>query len=268
MDRRVIISADDFGLSLAVNDAVEQAHRNGILTTASLMVAGDAAADAVRRARAMPGLKVGLHAVVIEGASVLRSPHLTDANGWFPSGQLRLGVRYALDGPARRALRREIAAQYAAFAATGLRLDHVNAHKHMHLHPVVGAMLIAEGAGYGLRAIRIPSEPGSVLRACGERPGVGAAALERWTALLRWQARRAGLQTNDHVFGIAWSGQMTQARVLRLLPHLPLGTSEIYFHPATYADPTLQRLMPGYQHAAELQTLLSPAVRAAIDALT
>ena len=255
---RVIISADDFGLSPAVNEGIERAHREGILSTASLMVGGPAAADAVSRARRLPELQVGLHLVVIEGPAVLpRSaiPHLVDAAGRFTSDQLGLGVRYFFDPRARRQLRAEIAAQFAAFAATGLRLDHANAHKHMHLHPTVGRMLIEEGRRHGLPALRIPAEPPAVLCAVGHAPLLGEQALYRWTALLRRQARRAGLRTNDHCFGIAWSGHMTATRLLRLAPRLPSGLSEIYFHPAAEADRALDALMPGYEHIAELQAL-------------
>ena len=95
--KRVIFSADDFGLTEQVNEAVELAHREGALTSASLMVAGPAAADAVRRARALPSLRVGLHLVVIEGPAVLppaEIPDLVDAEGQFPSDQLRLGLNY------------------------------------------------------------------------------------------------------------------------------------------------------------------------------
>lgn len=265
-DRQVIFSADDFGSSVAVNEAVEWAHREGLLSTASLMVAGAAAADAVRRARRLPTLRVGLHVVVIEGAATLPSPRLVDARGWFPSNQLRLGLRYAFDHPARRQLRAEIEAQFAAFAATGLRLDHANAHKHMHLHPVVGAMVIDAGRAHGLTALRIPAEPAAVLRACGAFPSLGARVLQRGTAVLRWQARRAGLVTNDHAFGLAWSGHMTEDRLLQLASHLPPGLSEIYFHPATQVDPAISGVMPGYEPMAELQALLSLEVRAAFSA--
>jgi len=161
--RRVIISADDFGLSYGVNDGVAQAHRHGILSTASLMVAGPAAAGAVRLAASMPNLRVGLHLVVIEGpaADPASASALVDAAGQFPSDQLGLGVRYAFSPAQRRQLAAEIHAQYRAFAATGLRLDHANAHKHMHLHPTVGRMMIDIGREFGLTAIRIPSEPPS-----------------------------------------------------------------------------------------------------------
>lgn len=265
--RRVVVSADDFGLSEAVNEGIEQAHRDGCLTSASLMVAGAAADDAVRRARAMPGLRVGLHLVAIEGASVLppaEIPGLVDRDGWFGSDQLRLGLNYAARPAIRGQLAAEIEAQFLAFAATGLPLDHANAHKHMHLHPVVGRMMISIGRRFGLRAVRVPSEPPEILAACGAAPSLGDRALHRWTGLLRRQARRAGLAVNDHAFGIAWSGHMTSERLLTLAEHLPPGLSEIYFHPASRRDPILDRLMPDYEHQAELHALLDPKVRAAL----
>jgi hopanoid biosynthesis associated protein HpnK len=268
--RRVIFSADDFGLTEQVNEAVELAHREGALTSASLMVAGPAAADAVRRARALPGLRVGLHLVVIEGPAVLppaEIPDLVDAEGQFPSDQLRLGIDYFFRPRNRRQLAAEIRAQFAAFAATGLTLDHANAHKHMHLHPTVGRMLIDIGRDFGLPAIRIPAEPPAVLAACGTRIGLGGRVLYHWAGLLRRQARGAGLATNDHCFGLAWSGHMTTERVRRLLAALPDGVSEIYFHPgaghhvtgqtAIGRDAALRRLMPDYEHEVELATLLA-----------
>ena len=253
---------------MAVNEAVERAHRDGILSTASLMVAGAAAADAVARAHRLPGLRVGLHLVVVEGPAVLPRaaiPDLVGNDGQFPPGQGRLGVRYFFHPRIRQQLRAEIAAQYAAFMATGLRLDHANAHKHMHLHPTIGRMMIEEGLPHGLPAIRIPAEPPAVMTALGQAIGPAGRALYGWTRLLRRQARRAGLLTNDHVFGLAWSGHMTAARVTRLAAALPAGLSELYFHPATEDDELIRRLMPDYEHGAELATLLDPAVAAALS---
>ncbi len=247
---------------------MELAHLGGLLSTASLMVAGPAAADAVARARRLPSLRVGLHLVVIEGPAVLPDPALLGADGQFPSGQLRLGVRYFFNPAARRRLRAEIAAQFAAFARTGLRLDHANAHKHMHLHPTVGRMLSEEGLRHGLPALRVPAEPPAVIAAAGGPPGLGDRLLHHWSRVLRRQARRAGLQTNDHAFGIAWSGHMTTARLLRLAPLLPAGVSEVYFHPAAGTDPALRRLMPGYEHGLELAALLDPSVAAALPERT
>ena len=258
MTRRVIFSADDFGLTESVNEAVERAHRDGILTHASLMVAGPAAADAVARARRLPELKVGLHLVVIEGPAVLPPaaiPNLVDADGQFPSDQLHLGINYFFRPRVRRQLAAEIRAQFQAFAATGLTLDHANAHKHMHLHPTVGAMMLLIGRGFALPAIRIPAEPPAVMARLGVPQGLGDRVLYRWTSLLRAQARKAGVATNDHCFGLAWSGHMTRDRVRALMAVLPDGDSEIYFHPATERDATLRRLMPDYEHEAELATL-------------
>ena len=267
--QRVVFSADDFGLSEAVNEAVERAFRDGVLNAASLMVAGPAAADAVRRARALPGLRVGLHLVVIEGRAVLPPadiPDLVDASGWFPSDQLRLGMRYFFRPRVRRQLAAEIRAQFAAFAATGLTLDHANAHKHMHLHPTVGRLMLRIGAGFGLRRVRIPAEPPTVLARCGTRVGWGGHALYHWTRVLRRQARLAGMATHDHCFGIAWSGHMTAERVSRLLRELPDGTSEIYFHPAVTLDAELRLLMPDYEHVAEFATLLDRSLAEAVPA--
>ncbi len=216
MQRRVVFTADDFGLSDGVNEAVERAHRDGILNAASLMVAGPAAADAVRRAHALPSLRVGLHLVVIEGPSVLRPadiPDLVDARGEFASDQFRLGLNYFFRPRVRRQLAAEIRAQFAAFASTGLTLDHANAHKHMHLHPTVGRLMIGIGREFGLRALRVPAEPPAVLARCGTRVGLGGHALYHWTRLLRRQARVAGIATNDHCFGLVWSGHMTVERV-------------------------------------------------------
>lgn len=270
MRRRVIFSADDFGLSEAVNEGIERAHRDGLLGSASLMVAGQAAADAVRRAHRMPNLRVGLHVVAIEGPAVLPPhsiPDLVDANGQFPSDQLRLGLRYAFLPAVRQQLRAEIGAQFDAFTATGLNLDHADAHKHMHLHPTVGAMIIDAGWAHGLRALRIPAEPVDVMARCGVKPTLAARAMLAWTHVLRRKARHAGLVVNDHVFGLAWSGHMTADRLVRLAQHMPDGVSEIYFHPAARRDSVLDKLMPDYAHEAELAALCNPAVRVAFEGL-
>src|ERR1700692_2751157 len=173
--KSITFSADDFGLTESVNEAIERAHRDGVLQAASLMVAAPAAADAVRRARANPTLRVGLHLVVIEGPAALPHaaiPDLVDDAGQFPSNQLRLGLNYFFRPRVRRQLLAEIQAQFAAFAATGLTLDHANAHKHMHLHPTVGRLLIDIGREFGLRSVRIPAEPPTLLAACGTRAQV------------------------------------------------------------------------------------------------
>lgn len=262
---QITFTADDFGLSEGVNEAVERAHRDGILNAASLMVGGPAASDAVRRARMLPSLRVGLHLVVIEGPAVLpvsAIPDLVDAQGQFPPDQLRLGMNYFLRPRIRRQLAAEIRAQFAAFAATGLVLGHADAHKHMQLHPTVARLMIDIGREFGLRAVRVPAEPPAVLARCGTRVGLGGHALYQWTRLLRRRVRAAGLTTTDHCFGIAWSGRMTADRVRRLMAELPDGVSEVYLHPAVARDASLQRLMPRYEHDAELAALLDRTILA------
>ena len=268
--RRLIVTADDFGREIAVNAAVEKAHRDGILSTASLMVAGPAAADAVARARRLTSLRVGLHLVLIDGSPVLppdRLDGLVRRDGRFDDNPLRAGLRFFFHPDARRRLAAEIRAQFEAFRATGLALDHVNAHKHMHLHPTVARLIVEIGRDYGLRAVRLPAEPQAPLRraAPGERlpmapPGFAVATLRR-------RLRRAGLAANDHVFGIAWSGAMTEGRILGLLPHLPAGVSELYCHPAANTTGALRKALPGYRPTEELAALISLRVRERIDEL-
>lgn len=254
----IIFSADDFGLTPAVNAAVALAHTEGVLTQTSLMVAAPAAADAVARAKALPGLKVGLHLVLVDGDSVLghrKLPNITLADGKFPKDQAALGMKYFFSTAARRELRAEIRAQFETYAATGLVLHHADAHKHMHLHPTVARMMIETGKEFGLQRIRVPAEPPGVLKRCGAKPGLGDYALYAWSRVLRTQAR--GLATTEHVFGLQWTGHMTSERVQKLLENLPPGSSEIYFHPATGRDDVLAQLMPDYEHEAELETLLA-----------
>ncbi len=258
MANDIIFSADDFGLTESVNAAVERANIEGVLTQASLMVAAPSAADAVRRAKHLPGLKTGLHLVLVDGDSLLghaKLPHITSPDGKFSKDQAALGVKYFFSPAARRELKAEIHAQFTAYAATGLKLHHADAHKHMHLHPTVGRYLIEIGQEFGLTRIRVPAEPPAILQSCGERIGFADRALYAWTRLLKFQARR--LATRDHVFGLKWSGHMTLERVQKLLKHLPQGSAEIYFHPATERDAALTQLMPDYEHEAELHTLLA-----------
>jgi hopanoid biosynthesis associated protein HpnK len=268
--RQLIVCADDFGSDVAVNEAVEAAHRDGILTCASLMVAGAAAADAVTRARRLPRLRVGLHLMLVEGDPVLRPEQLGPLlghDGRFDSNQIRAGLRYFFQPGMRRRLAAEIEAQFAAFRATGLALDHVNAHKHMHVHPTVARLILEIGRAYGIRAVRLPAEPAAILRRAvpGERHRVPT--FPPAVFALRRRLRRAGLVTNDHTFGMAWSGNMVEERVMALLPHLPAGITEMYFHPATRETRALVSAMPTYRFIEELRALLSAAVRRRIAEL-
>lgn len=254
--RALILTADDFGLHPAVNEAVERACRDGVLNAASLMVGAGAAADAVARARRLPGLRVGLHLVLADGPAVLppaRIPALVDAQGRFGSAMARDGARFFFLPHVRRQLAAEIRAQFAAFAATGLALDHVNAHKHFHLHPTVLGLVLRIGREFGLRAVRLPGE--------ARAPRL----LRPWLALARRRLDAAGVAHNDYVIGIVDSGAMDERALLRALARLPAGVGEIYFHPGVVSGAEIAPAMHGYRHADELAALLSPRVRAALD---
>lgn len=253
--RGLIVTADDFGAALAVNEAVEQAHVDGILTAASLMVSGAAAADAVARARRLPALGVGLHIVLADGAPVLppeQVPALVGSDGRFHDSMLRTALAIAASAAARRQLAAEIEAQFAAFAATGLRLDHVNAHKHFHLHPMIASAILRIGPQYGMTAMRAPVEPGTPL------------AMRWWAGLLGTRARGHGLTVNDRVVGLAWSGAFDAARMRAAVAGLGDGLTEIYCHPATSDSWAGQA--PGYRYRDELAALVDPAIKQALSA--
>jgi chitin disaccharide deacetylase len=267
----LIVTADDFGLHPAVNRAVEQAARDGVLTAASLMVGAPAAADAVRRARDLPGLAVGLHLVLADGWSVLppsKVPALVDAEGRFGNNMVRDGVRFFALPAVRRQLEAEIRAQFQAFADTGLALDHVNAHKHFHLHPTLLDMLLRIGSEFAVPAVRLPREPAwAARRAGGTIAGSTVAGLlSPWLAIMRRRLRAARIAHNDYVFGMSDSGAMDETRLLEILGRLPDGVTEIYLHPAVESGTAIARSMRGYRHADELAALLSPRVGAAIAA--
>ena len=259
----LIVTADDFGIHAAVNEAVTTATTDGILTAASLMVGAPAADDAVRRARELPQLRVGLHLVLADGLAVLprkQIPDLVDSQGRFGDGMWLDGVRYFALPALRRQLEAEIRAQFAAFARTGLVLDHVNAHKHFHLHPTLLKMIVRVGREFGIPAVRVPDEPLWFSR------GVGAVFLTPWVALMKARLRAAGIAHNDQVFGIASTGKLDEAVLLDILGRLPPGVTEIYLHPATDSGAPITPTMSDYRHSAELAALLSHRVAAAAAA--
>jgi hopanoid biosynthesis associated protein HpnK len=255
--KTLIVTADDFGVDVAVNEAVERGHREGILTAASLMVGGNAVGDAVERARRMPGLGVGLHLVLIEGRPALppeQVSRLIDATGNFRNHMVHSAITMTFDPIARRQLAAEIEAQFAAFAATGLTLDHVNAHKHFHLHPVIAALMLKSGKRYGLKSARAPVEPRDILATIEPDAPARRDPAILWAKLVRHRLRAAGITTPDQVFGLAWSGNMNPARMGGLIDRLPDGVTEIYTHPAVTDD--WPGHTPGYRYTQEFAALL------------
>ncbi len=254
--RGLIITADDFGLHPRINLAVERAHRDGVLTAASLMIGAPAAADAVARARVLPRLRVGLHLVLADGDAVMPREGikaLLDKHGRLGDNMVRDGVRFFFLPHVRRQLAQEIRAQFEAFAQTGLVLDHVNTHKHFHLHPTVLELILEIGREYGMRAMRLPFEANASLW------------LRPWIARVRARLDRAGIVHNDYVVGIADSGRMHEGVWLAALADLPDGVGEIYCHPAVAGEGVLSHGMRAYRHEDELRALLSADVAEAIQ---
>jgi len=200
--------------------------------------------------------------VLVEGRPVLppqRLPDLVDQSGCFRKDMIRLGIDIFARPLVRRQIAAEIEAQFEAYRATGLALDHVNAHKHFHLHPTVASEIITIGGRYGLRGLRVPLEPRFVLTKIEPTASQRRAYLTApWAAMLSRRARRAGLQVPDSVFGIAWSGAMTESRLTGLLLHLSEGRTEIYTHPASSNG--FAGHAPGYRYTDELAALTAPSV--------
>lgn len=273
-DRKLIVTADDFGLSLPVNKAVERAHRDGVLSAASLMVGAPAMEDAVMRARKLPSLGVGLHLTLLNGRPVLppdKVPALVGPDGRFSDDPVRFGVALYASPELRRQANAEIEAQFERFHATGLAMDHINGHRHFHLHPVVLEAIARLAPRFGNPPLRLPLEPFAASFAASRDRAFGRLAGSLFYSLQARRIRRrwvdGGMAANDHVFGLYDSGAMTEERFLRLLDHLPQGVSEIYCHPATRRWEGPDNPPASYQPEAELKALLSPAVKTKMDAM-
>jgi chitin disaccharide deacetylase len=259
---RLIANADDFGRSRSINEAVVRAHREGILTSASLMVNEPAFAEAVARARENPKLGVGLHLTLLCGKSALppeKIPGLVNARGEFSHRPVAAGFRYFFQRGLREQLRAEIHAQFAKFHATGLLLDHVNGHLHLHLHPAVFRILMEDAASLGIQRLRLT-------RDCLSRSRRMTSG--RWlyrvshAAIYEWLSRRArqplqqrGIRHAQITFGLLQHAHVDEEYVLKLLPELPPGDSELFSHPS----------LDEFKH--ELDALVSPRVKELVGKL-
>ena len=232
------------------------------------MVRGAAVDDAVERARRLPSLRVGLHLVLCDGRPVLPTaeiPDLVDARGNLRIDLMTLGFEIFARPKVREQLAAEMDAQFAVYRATGLPLDHVNAHHHFHVHPTIAGQILDIGRRYGMRAVRVPWEPARMLSLVEPSTSLRKDTLTHtFAALLGMRVRGRGLIAPDQIFGIAWSGAMTEKRVVALLRDLPDGITEMYFHPASASNFT--GASPGYRYTDELAGLTAPAVRERVRA--
>jgi hopanoid biosynthesis associated protein HpnK len=258
--RRLIVNADDFGQSSGVNEAVVRAHREGILTTASLMVNEPAFNEAVTLARQHPRLGVGLHLTLSHGRSALppeKIPGLVNADGEFSNRAEATGLRYFMRRRLREQLRREIEAQFEKFRATGLPLDHVNGHLHFHLHPTVFGLVMELTEKFGIRRMRLTRDPFwmDVPLASGQRLYRSThAMIYFWlSGYARPALRRKKIRHTQRVFGLLQNARVSEDYILKLLRILPAGDSELYSHPS----------LDEFKH--ELDALISPRVKQAVQ---
>jgi hopanoid biosynthesis associated protein HpnK len=262
LPRRLIVNADDFGRSCSINQAVLRAHRDGILTSASLMINEAGADEGVALARENPQLAVGLHLTLLCGHSALpqgKIPDLVNAQNEFDNDPVMAGVRYFARKSLRAQLRAEIHAQFEKFRATGLPLDHVNGHLHLHLHPTVFGILMDDAERLGIRRMRLTREPFWM-----DMPLARGRRLYRATHAgiyfcLSWLAqsrlRRRNIRHTHRVFGLLENDRVDETYLLKLLAGLPAGDSELYSHPS----------LDKFKH--ELDALVSPRVKALVEKL-
>jgi hopanoid biosynthesis associated protein HpnK len=262
LPRRLIVNADDFGWSPSVNAAVVRAHREGVLTSASLMTNEAGFDEAVRLAKENPKLGVGLHLTLLSGKSALapeKIPGLVNSRGEFSNAPVAVGLKYFFKPGLRDQLRAEIHAQFQRFHATGLPLDHVNGHLHLHLHPTVFKILMEDAGRLGIRRMRLTREPFWM-----DVPLAGGNRLYRATHaaiyfFLSWSAqsalRRKNVSRAHRVFGLLQNARVNEEYVLNLLPILPPGDSELYSHPS----------LDKFKH--EFDALVSPRVKEQIEKL-
>jgi hopanoid biosynthesis associated protein HpnK len=260
--RRLIVNADDFGRSHSINEAILRAHREGILTTASLMVNESGCDEAVAFARENPKLGVGLHLTLLMGHSALlpeRIPGLVNSHCEFSNSPVGVGLAYFFKRSLREQLRSEIHAQFGKFHSTGLTLDHVNGHLHLHLHPVIFSILMEDAEKLGIKQMRLTRDCLSRSRRMTRGHlfyRVSHAGIYEWlSSRAREPLRRRGIQHAQITFGLLQNARVDEEYVLKLLPELPPGDSELYSHPS------LDEFKP------EFDALVSPRVRELVKKL-
>lgn len=263
--RHLVVNADDFGISRGVNRGIVEAHRAGLVTSASLMANLPAAEDALTRASICPDLGLGLHLTLTAGRPLCppeNVPTLVDADGrFFVLGTLL--ARLSLGNVHPDDLRRELTAQVEWALRRGIRPDHVDSHHHVHVHPRVAPIVIALAREHRVGWVRCPVEGGpspSVL-ALPPKDAARTVAISTFGAFTRVLVRRAGLRTTRHFRGIGMGMGFGEDSLLATLEALPPGLTELMTHPG-HPDEELARLTVFAEgRDRELSALTSPAAR-------
>ncbi len=273
--RRLIINADDFGLTSGVNRAISEAGRCGAITSATIMASAPRFQEAADLARSLLALKTGCHVVLIDGEAVASGvPSLTDGAGRF-RGSLKDFARAAVGKQlSQQEIQREAEAQIRKIQGQGIALTHVDSHKHTHMFPQVLRPVLRAARACGIRAVRNPFEPlrswpmGTVARAPGLwLRSAGVLTFRLFAPAFREAIRDEGMLSTDGTVGIAATGKLDQKLLLAILGSLPEGTWELVCHPG-YADADLTatgtRLVASRR--VELEALASAETRKMLEA--
>lgn len=245
---RLIVNADDFGLTAGVNRAVAELHSAGVLTSTTLMARAGATIAAIEYALSTPSLGVGCHVVLIDGEPVLppkQIPSLVDRKtGHFPATLSAFLARLLTGRIAAEEVEAEAAAQIALLKSNGLRLTHIDTHKHTHMFPAVLRPVLRAARAADIRAVRNPFEPAWAVNATA---GAGWARCTEVGLLRNLQARcrhiiaQEGFVTTDGTIAVVGTGILNSAMVRSLLTAMPDGTWELVTHPG-YNDADLARI--------------------------
>ena len=257
--RRLIVNADDMGLHPGINAGILQCHRKGIVTSASLSPSGRAFEEACALLRGATDLDVGIHLTLVDEAPVSAPGSLPTLapQGRFPKDYAALFRRLLMRRIREEEVERELCAQAARARDAGLRVSHLDSHQHVHLHPALLPVTIRVAQRFGVGALRAASR---VIPMSAMKPAlIGLFARRAVTRI-----RRAGLVTPDVFVGLADTGRLDEARLLRVLARLPPGTSELVCHPGL-GDAAIGASYPwGFRWDAEAAALTSPAVKEAL----
>jgi hopanoid biosynthesis associated protein HpnK len=273
----LILNADDFGYTTGVNEGIVRAHRDGILTSATLMANGPAFDDAVERAKTNPKLGIGCHLVLTGGFSVAPKeeiPSLADADGRLPLSLGALVARVSLGSVRTKEIETELRAQLEKIRRAGIELTHVDTHKHTHVHPRVMGSIGRVAREFGITRVRNPIENvGDSWRTARSEhaPLVGNMAASLAVRVVgSWfnsLARKYGLRSPDHFLGLAVTGRLSPAALCRLIDTVPEGRTEIMLHPGILDAGLVKsasRLQQ--QRQTELDGLLSAESRRGVEA--
>lgn len=264
---RLIVNADDFGLTAGVNRAIVELHRDGVLTSTTLMARAQATDEAIDLALATPSLGVGCHVVLADGEPVLppeKVPSLVDPRtGCFPQ-KLGVFLRRLFTGRMRaEEIEAEAAAQIALLTARGLRLTHIDTHKHTHMFPAVLRPVLRAARAAGIRAVRNPFEPVWAVRATPRAPLLRRAeetALRRFEPALRRMIAQEGFATTNGTIAVVGTGTLDAAALRSLLRQMPAGTWELVTHPG-YNDADLAQIRTRLKESRDIEREALYAIR-------